>query len=99
MELIPKKDFDGKWGFVDKTDRMRINALYDSVEPFEDGYAKAVINGREIYLDKHGGWHDKIPEKSIYDVSSDIKRNKSPLDIFMDGCSKATDILHKGLRD
>lgn len=98
-EYIPFKDFDGKWGFRDKDWKVLITALYESVEPFEGDYAKAVIHGDVIYLDRRGGWHKQLPEPSDDDDDDETPSHRSPLDILMDGFSRATNALHKGLDD
>ena len=49
MDLIPKQDFDGKWGFVDNDGVWQITPLYDSVEPFDGDYATGFVDGQNIF--------------------------------------------------
>ena len=101
MRLFPKQDDDGKWGFVDERDVWQIYALFDNVSPFEGEYAKATAYGESFYINKKGKWYKKIPDdpNAPEDAIMMKPSYRSPLDIFLDGCSKATDILHKGLRE
>ena len=99
MRLFPKQDDDGKWGFVDVNDVWQITALFDSVSPFEGEYARATASDESFFIDKNGKWYKEIPEdpEAPEDAIINKPSYRSPLDIFMDGCNKATHILHKGL--
>lgn len=103
MNLTPKKDQDlGKWGFVDENDVFQILPLFDSVFPFHGEYARVIAYGESFYVNKKGKWYKEIPEDP--DAPEDRimmkpKPHKSPLDILMDGFSKASDALHQGLKD
>lgn len=101
MDLIPKRHEFGKWGFVSEDGTWMVTPLYDSVEPFEGNYAKAHISGHDIYINKEGKWFKEIPEDDSIEEYRifETPERRSPLQIFMDGCSKASDILHKGLRE
>lgn len=44
----------GKWGFIDKSFKMRIDAQWDNVDDFSDGLAAVVRGGRVGYIDKSG---------------------------------------------
>ena len=102
MELIPKQDFDGKWGFVDKDGVWQVTPLYDSVEPFEGDYAKGVVDGHHMFIDKDGRWfkerpQDERPEEE--DEFWDHPTYTSPIDILKEGLGKISNALHKGLKD
>lgn len=102
MDLKPKQDFDGKWGFVDSDGVWQITPLYDSVEQFEGEYAKARVGDQHMFIDKDGRWFKELPKgerPEFEDTFLDHPEYKSPLDILMDGFSKATDVIHKGLKD
>ena len=51
--LAPAKS-NGRWGFVDKTLRLRVPARFDAVKDFSDGVAPVVLEGRAGYIDKTG---------------------------------------------
>lgn len=100
MNLTPKKDEFGKWGFVSDDGTWMVIALYDRVEPFVGDYAKAHVSGHDIYINKEGKWFDEIPEDDSveeYNIFDEPVR-RSPLDIFLDGCNKASKALHDGLK-
>ena len=102
MTLKPKKDIDGKWGFVDDKGVFQISPLFDHVEPFIGDYAKASAYGKSFYVNKQGKWYKDIPEDPDAPedrIMMDPPRRRSPLDILMDGLDKASDALHKGLKD
>ncbi len=98
MKLIPKQDFDGKWGFFDSDGVWQVTALYDSVEPFNGEYARAVVDGHHMFIDKEGRWFKERPQGDSPDEEDVfLATHRSPLDILMDGFSKASAALHKGL--
>lgn len=102
MKLIPKRDDClGKWGFVDETDTWMVTPLYDSVEPFDGAYTRAVIGRHHIFIDKDGKWFREIPTdpNQEEDKFIDESKSRSPLDILMDGFNRASDVLHRGLKD
>lgn len=99
--LKPKKNEFGKWGFVDETDTWMVTPLYDSVEPYDGDYARAVVGRHHMYIDKDGKWFKEIPTdpNQEEDQFIDSPEIRSPLDILMDGFSRASDVLHRGLKD
>ena len=55
-----------KWGFVDKTSKLVIPAVYDMVSNFSDGYATAYKNNDVFVIDKSGKIIATFPDESIY---------------------------------
>lgn len=45
---------DSKWGFIDKTGKTIIPLLYEAAQPFINGRAQVVYQGRWITIDKSG---------------------------------------------
>ena len=100
MNLIPKRDEFGKWGFVSEDGTWMVTPIYNSVEPFDGDYAKVHISGHDIYINKDGKWFKEIPEDDSieeYHIFEEPER-RSPLDIFIEGCRNASAILHEGLK-
>lgn len=100
MDLIPKQDFDGKWGFVDNDGVWQITPLYDSVEPFDGDYATGFVDGQNMFIDKEGHWFKECPKDSRpdeEDILLEQPSHRSVMDILTDGFGQASDILHKGL--
>ena len=99
--MKPKKDFFGQWGLVDENDEWIVQPLFDKIEPYRGKYAKAVMSGKPVFVDRDGYILDEIPwfDKEEEEEEEEEKYARSPLDIFMDGCNRVTDILHKGLKD
>lgn len=56
LTVVLKKDEEGnkKWGYIDKTGKEVIPAIYDSAESFYSEYAKVSIGGIYFYIDKKG---------------------------------------------
>lgn len=102
MELTPKQDFDDKWGFVDNEGVWQITPLYDYVEPFDGDYAKGIVNGHHMFIDKEGRWFKERPKgerPEEEDMFLDHPTHRSAIDILADGFGKASAALHKGLKD
>ena len=102
MELRPKKDSTvGKWGYVDNDNVFQILPLFESASPFEGEYASVSAYGVSFFINKKGKIFKEIPDDPDAPEDRIIVQESlhSLLDILMDGFSKATDILHKGLRD
>ena len=102
MKLIPKRDdYLGKWGFVSEDGTWMVTPLYDSVEPFDGDYARAVVGRHKMYMDRDGRWFKEIPSdpNQEEDHFFDEPETRSPLDILTDGFSRISDALHKGLKD
>ena len=100
MNLTSKQDIDGKWGFVDEDGVWQITPLYDSVEPFDGDYARGMVNGHRMWIDKDGRWFKERPQgerPEEEDVFLDHPIHRSVTDILMDGFGKASSALHKGL--
>ena len=45
---------DGKWGFIDKTNRLVIPAIYDNANAFSEGFAAVEKDGKWGFIDKAG---------------------------------------------
>lgn len=45
---------DGKWGYINKNGEEILPFVYDSVEPFNNGKAKVIIDNTTFYIDKEG---------------------------------------------
>lgn len=45
---------DGRWGFIDKSFRLRIEPVWDAVDEFSNGLAAVQKEGRIGYIDKSG---------------------------------------------
>ena len=58
-ELLPFKD-GSKWGFMDKEAKIRIEPIYDFVEPFQEGLALVGLNNFIGFIDKKGEVHIPI---------------------------------------
>ena len=100
MNLTPKQDEFGLWGLIDEYGYWVIQPFYDEIEPFRGEYARAVLEGKKIYVDKSGFWFDDIPQKDKEEFEGQtLSSSLSPLDILTDGFSRMSDALHKGLRD
>jgi hypothetical protein len=54
QELEPKKNANGKYGFVDETDKVVIPCKYDFVSYFSEGLAMVRLNGKAGFIDKIG---------------------------------------------
>lgn len=98
MRLKPKIDDDGKWGLADEHGEWIIQPIFDRISPFRGKYAEALKDGEKVFVDEDGFIHDEIPWFDRDSVSNG-KTSRSPLDILLNGCKEATDILHQGLRE
>lgn len=56
------------WGFIDKTGKLVIPAIYDDVQPFSEGLAAVEKNGKCGFIDKNG--EEIVPP--VYDWVSDF---------------------------
>ena len=59
---------NGKWGFIDKTGRMVIPAVYDDATAFSEGLVAVTVNGKTGFIDKTG----KMVIPAVYDAG-DLK--------------------------
>lgn len=102
MKLIPKKDSTvEKWGYVDEDEVFQILPIFDSAMPFEGNYARASAYGQSFFVNKKGKLYKEIPDDPNAEPDRILCKepSRTPLDILLEGFSKATDVLHKGLRD
>ena len=54
-KLIPFEDpDDGKWGYLDEDGDIALLAMYDFAEEFNGDYARVVIGGNEMFINKDG---------------------------------------------
>lgn len=54
-KLIPFEDEeDGMWGYKDQDGDIVVMAMLDSAEEFDGDYARVIIGGNEMYIDKSG---------------------------------------------
>lgn len=45
---------DGKWGFIDKDDKLVVALKYDEVKNYDGGYAAVSVNGKWGFVNKNG---------------------------------------------
>ena len=65
QELIRKQGANGKWGFVDKTEKEVIPFKYDGVMNFTEDLALVKLNNKQGFIDKTG--NEVVP--LIYDYA------------------------------
>lgn len=52
--LVPYRNKDGNWGYVDSNCKQVIKEKYSAAFPFKDGYAIVILNGRQGVIDTSG---------------------------------------------
>ena len=85
MKLTRKQYLDGKWGFVDAYGVWQVTPLYDSVAPFDGEYAKGVVEGHNMFIDKEGRWFRELPQgerPEDEDIFLDHPAHHSVIDIL-----------------
>ena len=53
-EQLVRVNQNGKWGFVDLTNKLMINFKFDFACNFDEGKAYAKMGNKYVYIDKHG---------------------------------------------
>lgn len=48
------KDYNGKYGYIDKTDKFVIKPIFDDAQNFKNGLALISINNKQAYINKTG---------------------------------------------
>ncbi len=54
--LAPVQAANGRWGFINESQRLVIPARFEEVRDFENGRAAAKANGRWGFIDTRGRW-------------------------------------------
>lgn len=61
---------DGKWGFVNKKDKLLVSLKYDSVSDFSSGHAMVRLNGKWSYVNLRGQEIAPIKYEKVMPFSS-----------------------------
>ena len=75
--LVPYRDGNGKWGFIDKSGNEVVPCKYDYVYSFSEGLARVRLDGKEGFIDKSG--NEVIPLK--YDEAEDFSEGLAVVEL------------------
>lgn len=66
----------GKWGYIDEYGKVVIPFIYDSAENFSEGYARVMLDGSVMFIDKNGHKFEKI-DAETFDYLKELEKTKN----------------------